>query len=293
MATDAEDGIDDADLADLAHGDGTAFVESAGQASSWVTAFVTHSHGKRKAKGRKPGTEGGDPSFHPKGGGGGGGGGGGDATGGGGGDAAPTGDTPSATDAAAGRSFQNAAEGRAWAGDEFADWQKSVSPDERAALKRYTQDGSVLMNEPLRGKRPVDAITRRHAVPAVKAANRHQLSEPIDAVRGAHFDDATLAKMTPGATFVDKGFTSTTLNARPPRTINANTVFTVKMPKGTRGAYVTPFATGNVKGEAEFTLPPGSTFRIGSVTKKGGKTNVTMELIAQESEASVLKRLGA
>lgn len=297
MATDAEDGIDDADLVDLPHGDGSAFVESAGQQSSWLVAFETHSHGKRKAKGRRKGVApGSDPSYEkakP----GGGGGGGGDTPagggGGGGGDLPPPAGPPVEAPTAASRDFQNAAAGRAWAGDEFAGWQKSVTPDERAAMKRYTQDGSVLMNEPLRGKRPVDAITRRFAVPAVKAMHRHQLSEPITGVRGAFFDDATLAKLQPGTTFVDKGFTSTTLNARPPRTINANTVFHVKMPAGTRGGYVTPFATGNVKGEAEFTLPPGSTFKIGSVAKRNGKTEITMELVSQEPEASVLKRLGA
>lgn len=88
-----------------------------------------------------------------------------------------------------------------------------------------------------------------------------------------------------GATFKDKGFTSTTLDAKVAGSSFAGahgTIAWIRLPKGARVLNVAGRGLAQFKKEKEVLLPRGSRFRITgkTVQPRTGKTILKMELVA-------------
>lgn len=167
--------------------------------------------------------------------------------------------------------------------DHYGGWRESLSPAQEKGLRFYQSPGFALMNGQLRGldtdglkksERATDADLSRaktaskNLTAAIKSAP--PLKEDVTVFRGFSADQ--FGKLTEGATVTDKGFTSTSLTDDAGAVGRASSKATaeIKLPAGTKAA------AGSSR---ELVLPPGSKFRITSVTTRGGAPHVTMEYV--------------
>jgi hypothetical protein len=151
--------------------------------------------------------------------------------------------------------------------------------DERSGVSLYAGSGNsstaneaLRKGEPLEGdiKTMVDDLTNE-----INAAPR--LSENVTVYRTGRMPAEVAAQMIPGATFVDKGFVSTTLDPRVTKTHErlakpygvATQRLTIRLPKGTIATLVKDST------EKEIIVQRGSTFRV----LKSGKRGIDLELV--------------
>lgn len=194
------------------------------------------------------------------------------------------------------RTFPDKTAAQAWGKEVFGDWTKKVTPVERQALNAYTGSDYRIMNDALRGKK-TPQLDYVNSVPRLKeelrgwnenltrALHRGKTPEPMQVTRGGVFKGTDFKV---GDTMRDEGFVSSTMSTFVPKGIKNDTIFTIDLPKDTKGAYVGGFT--KMKAEAEFLMPPGAEFRITSVEQQGSKRLVRMELISQDTEAKAIKR---
>jgi hypothetical protein len=115
-----------------------------------------------------------------------------------------------------------------WRKDVADQWTAlgGVNPEEDATFGDHSDDrpgvgayagsgGAVITNTALRTGVKLDAGMRKKVSDLTKEiADSPPLPETITALRGGKLSDAVLAQMVPGATFTDKGFVSTTIDAK-------------------------------------------------------------------------------
>jgi hypothetical protein len=178
------------------------------------------------------------------------------------------------TDPAAFRQFHTYGEMDAWGKSQYREWADSLSAGERDALGHYTGGGYRRMNEDLRSGRGAGG----RADEWQRALARGKLKEPIKVSRGIHSLGETgyaPADLAPGMTFVDKGFLSTTLKARPD--FGSHCHIFINVNAGAPGAYVNASARSSHTSEKEFTFPHGTEFRVLKHEKDGSLDKVYLE----------------
>lgn len=165
----------------------------------------------------------------------------------------------------------------------YGEWKDELTPAQDKAMRFYQSPGFALMNGQLRGldkseiKADVsfgdaDLARARKASKDLAAAIRKAppLEEPMTVFRGFSADQ--FGDLEPGMQLKDKGFVSTSLTpdvaavGRASRPATAEIV----LPAGTKAA------AGSAR---EMVLPPGSKFRVLSVTTRKGVPHVRMELM--------------
>lgn len=183
---------------------------------------------------------------------------------------APTGDKPPAKD-------------KAFLDSHYGEWKDGLSPAQEKAMRFYQSPGFALMNGQLRGldrkdikadvtfddadlKRAQKASKDLHS--AIRKAP--PLKEPITVYRGFSADQ--FGDLKPGMELKDKAFVSTSLTPDVGSVGKASRPATAEivLPEGTKAA------AGSSR---ELVLPPGSRFRVRSVTSRRGVPHVEMELI--------------
>jgi hypothetical protein len=162
-------------------------------------------------------------------------------------------------------------------------WRSNLTPAQDKAVRFYQSPGYALMNGQLRGLEKTnikadvsfndaDLKRARAANTALKQAinDAPPIDHDITVYRG--FDANQFGDLTVGKTVTDKGFTSTSLtdDAGAVGKAGSKGQATIVLPKGTKAA------AGSTR---ELILPPGSTFRVTKVTKRGGTTYVEMEYV--------------
>ncbi|MFI6510121.1 ADP-ribosyltransferase [Streptosporangium sp. NPDC050855] len=167
--------------------------------------------------------------------------------------------------------------------DHYGSWRNSLSPAQDKAMRFYQSPGFALMNGQLRGLNSkdikadvsfndADLDRARKASKDLNSAIKKAppLTEPMTVYRGFSADQ--FGELKPGQELSDKGFVSTSLTndvgsvGRATRQATAE----ITLPKGTKAA-----AGSN----REMVLPPGSKFRVVSVTTRKGVPHVHMELM--------------
>jgi hypothetical protein len=183
---------------------------------------------------------------------------------------APTGSKPQAKD-------------KAFLDSHYGEWKDNLSPAQEKAMRFYQSPGFALMNGQLRGldrkdikadvtfddadlKRAQKASKDLHS--AIRKAP--PLKEPITVYRGFSADQ--FGDLKPGMELKDKAFVSTSLTPDVGSVGKASRPATAEivLPEGTKAA------AGSSR---ELVLPPGSRFRVRSVTSRRGVPHVEMELI--------------
>ena len=106
---------------------------------------------------------------------------------------------------------------------------------------------------------------------------------PNDTVVYRGMPSSILGDNPVGKTIKDKGFVSTSLSGEAARQFSnqSGVLAEIKVPKGSRGAYIDSLKSDRTNEQAEFELilPKGSQFKVTSSKKIGDITHVTMELI--------------
>lgn len=150
-------------------------------------------------------------------------------------------------------------------------WLKSLSSDEAHALFVYTTNAYSTINQGLRSGNPPD-----HYAKAISDANAALLknSAPEDMLVKRGVSNALFSQFAQnvGKTFVDKGFTSTTIKESP---TFGSTELTIHVFKGAPGGYVAPISDFST--EREWLLPAGAHFKVLSATNNMGKNQVVLE----------------
>lgn len=183
-----------------------------------------------------------------------------------------------------GKSYDDPQKAKAFIDDNFSDWKKSLTSAESSGIGFYQSPGFALMNGQLRGLNKSDikadvsfndedlARARKASIALKKAiAKAPPLPEDITVYRGFSADQ--FGELQSGMTIKDKGFVSTSLTSKDVGSVGkakSPAVATIKIPKGFK------VGAGTAR---ELIIPPGSSFRVGSVTKKGGVTHVELELV--------------
>jgi ADP-ribosyltransferase exoenzyme len=166
---------------------------------------------------------------------------------------------------------------------QYAGWRAGLTDSEDKALRFYQSPGFALMNGQLRGvsagklksdEHASDADLKRAAQASrtltAAIAKAPPLKQGTTVYRG--FDAGQFGELAPGKVITDKGFTSTSVSndaGAVGRAAQAGQM-ELTLPAGTKAG------AGSVR---ELILPPGSSMRVTSVTKKGGVTHVKAELL--------------
>lgn len=158
--------------------------------------------------------------------------------------------------------------GNQWTGggglSAHSDYIKSLSDEQRYAMRRYTGGDFFGMNAYLRsGKRVSPNIVERTHVLTDVIQNAPPLEEQTMLYRMTSGDPSKYG-MEPGVVFTDKGFTSTSLKTNYGAGPNG-TQLVIEAPAGTHGLSVG--AAGGHASESEYILPPGSNFLVTSVVQ--------------------------
>jgi hypothetical protein len=172
---------------------------------------------------------------------------------------------------------------KAFLDSHYAGWKDKLTPAQEKAMRFYQSPGFALMNGQLRGldkgdiKADVtfddaDLARAKKASKDLHSAIRKAppLEEPMTVYRGFSADQ--FGDLQPGMRIADKGFTSTSIT---------NDVGTVgRATKQATAEIVLPAGTKAAAGSSrELVLPPGSKFRVTSVTTRKGVPHMRLELI--------------
>jgi hypothetical protein len=158
---------------------------------------------------------------------------------------------------------------------DFEDWRKSLTTQERDALRKYTGSWYARWNNDLRHGDP--------ETPEIKAARQalERAIIPRDLIvsRGMSQVPRSWMGASPGTVIHDPAFLSTAAQSTG---FGGDVQLRIFIPKGSKGAYLGAgdhSAFGH--SEAEVLLPPGTTMRILSKSNRGGTEVWDVEVIAQ------------
>ncbi len=203
---------------------------------------------------------------------------------------APAPAQPAAEAKAASQSFAGGEDAHAWGQKNYAGWADSLSKDEYKAVGRYRMNEYREINEALRGgKGEVPAKVKDRVALIDAALDRASTPEDVTAYpdmtvhRGLGAD--VVAGMKPGEVFTDQGYISTSLNPEVGEMYGTATM-EIRVPKGSKGAYITAIERRKDTGtEQEFLLPRGTSMRIVSVSDRDGKPHVVAEVVPARQPA--------
>lgn len=172
---------------------------------------------------------------------------------------------------------------KAFLDSHYSSWRDGMSPAHEKALRFYQSPGFALMNGQLRGLDTGKLKAGEHATDADLARAGKASKDLTAAIRKAPplehdltvyrgFSAGQFGDLKPGSVITDKGFTSTSLTDDVGAVGRASKPATAEivLPKGTRAG------AGSAR---ELILPPGSSFRVAGVGRKGGVMHVKLELI--------------
>lgn len=188
---------------------------------------------------------------------------------------------------------------------EAARWWAGLSKEERDAVVKYTSNYYTTMNGYLRGFRPGDDEAKKTIKNCASALSK--ASSPFDIVVGRGSDMRSLggmlgnpaglaeaARAGQGAEYLqnnrgsligsvasDAGFLSTTPVSG--GGFSGDITYRIIVPKGSEGAYVDDYS--RFKGEREFLLQKGGTFRVVDIdTADGNRATVYMEYLGSKEK---------
>lgn len=165
----------------------------------------------------------------------------------------------------------------------YGAWKAALTPAQDKGMRFYQSPGFVLMNGQLRGLAPEQfqltgsisdgdlaraKIASKNLAAAIKAAP--PLTKPMTVFRA--FSANQFGKLAVGQTITDKAFVSVSLldDAGTNTRAGAQATAVIALPSGTRAA------AGSAR---EMVLPPGSSFKIVSITPGTGGPVIEMEHI--------------
>lgn len=162
--------------------------------------------------------------------------------------------------------FEDGHQSQLWGDKHFGEaWRDSLTADEREAIRRYTTEDYRALNEHLRGIAPAPKLAAELLPGLDSALAKSRCPQGIVATRFAKLWAMDLKRedLKPGMDITDAGFAS--MSIRPDFTWEGVTDrFEVRIPKGTRGAYVNSVSHQPL--EQEFLPARGQTFRVVEVT---------------------------
>ena|GEM_PF-6972771 len=161
-----------------------------------------------------------------------------------------------------------------------ADHLKTLSNAERRAIRGYTSNEYLGINEGLRAngqiKKPTEAVTARNLDTALSKGSG--LPHDTTLYRAASLDPSTI---NVGQVIRDRGFASTSTGVKSEFEGWGSTFIKIRAPKGTPGAYVESLTS--TKGQNEWLLPRGAILKFTKVdtsdTTSRGVTVVHADLI--------------
>lgn len=183
-----------------------------------------------------------------------------------------------------------AKEFNAWGKEHFGEWLDELPDDERLALKQYKSAFYGETNTMLRGLQDTRGVLGQKVVQRIKdriakldaALKRTGVPEDVTVFRGFDhdglrkmFDDGTLV----GTEYSDKAYMSTSVSPKVAKQFarKSKMVAEIRVPKGTRGAYVEGIDT-SLK-EYELLLARGTKFRVVEARKNKGVIEMVMEVV--------------
>lgn len=155
----------------------------------------------------------------------------------------------------------------------------AIAPAAERAAERYAGSDFETINNALRSDSPLSARDAATADTLTSALREVKTSKPAAVSRLMDSNEFT-ATLTPGETFVDKGFTSTSYAQNGEDRVKLFGTGDLKMelllPAGTHAATIPAM------GEAEVLLPPGSEFKVmDAYDDPSGKRYIRAELVGQ------------
>ena len=184
------------------------------------------------------------------------------------------------------KTFKSASAADEWAREDFKDWGKKLSRQERLALLTYQGGEFRQINNALRSsgeppKKYAKTVKDLDAAIAKKA-----IGADVTVYRGMNLSDpaarAVVDKWEPGATFQDKAYISTSLDRKLTHETFADpsgATIEIRVPKGSHGAYMNA-ANDNphLASEKELLLPRSTQYRVVSKTPRGRGFHVVLEV---------------
>lgn len=164
--------------------------------------------------------------------------------------------------------------------EQNAAWTTAITPRDKSTIEYYTSHGSTPMNQVLRGtwdkSIPVPAETKRAVTSMTQIVERSTLPDSYRVYRGALLPESVRKQLVPGASFVDKGFMSTSMNKQIATgvagKVEDSVLFDLTVPAGSKAAFVG--INSQYDYELELLIQQGARVNIESVTQADGRTVV-------------------
>lgn len=161
-------------------------------------------------------------------------------------------------------------------------WMKSISDDERNAVKEYTGNAYAVINPCLRNNAGCDEPhgsipVKDYATTAKAALKTSKLPVALTVYRA--MDNVYKKQLAVGKIILDKGFASTTLKRGVSYGLGeANDLrLEINLPKGARAQFLDGLSSSSH--ELEVLLAPGSKLKVEKITKEGSHTYVTASYV--------------
>lgn len=172
----------------------------------------------------------------------------------------------------------------------FGKWYEDLSSEESSAISAYSGDDYSGINGLLRKemtKKMVDAwnnsssTTIQYKIKNITMAiDKFEIKEPIKVFRTCEEDVFYKLKKEIGSTFIDDGFTSTSILQEKVASGNVRMEIDVPAGKGI-GAWINPLS-GAEDEEWEFLLQRGTKYRIDGIETSNGETRIKMTVVGNE-----------
>lgn len=175
----------------------------------------------------------------------------------------------------------------AWARENFGVKAADLTADQLEALRAYQGAGYQRINPFLRGKiKPSDTSTLKGRIKHIDdVMKRSEVPEDVTVLRAmgqSAFGDTPLEDLV-GKVFQDKGYMSTALKNKPPADFaQKRVIMNLKVPRGTRGVYMSDIAKERrFKAEQELLLDRGLKFKVTDAryNSRSGKWVVDAEIV--------------
>jgi HK97 family phage portal protein len=211
---------------------------------------------------------------------------------------APEPEGTSTPQAGTGQPFRNAREMERWGKEHYGQWARNLTDAQSEALSHYTEGGYESMNKAAReGNLDLYGKANAEHIRQLDAALRKAVTpDPITVYRGigdTHAAVFDLAKLRPGDTIAEKGFTSTSLSRKLAADQFAGpdgAMLEIRIPKGSHGGYVNATGLSRVEEEREFVLPLNAArYKVRSVEHKNGVPHITVDLIGDGGAGKAIR----
>ncbi|MCF6515328.1 hypothetical protein GSH19_04055 [Lactobacillus sp. S2-2] len=167
-------------------------------------------------------------------------------------------------------------------------WGKNLTKAEKSAIYDYTLDSYYAMNSYLRYPNAHYSDKTKNRVDLVKnSINTYYLNDPMTVYRGISSNvlqsslmnkyngsqqtNYNINKLALGSTYLDNGFSSTSLNKMTAAQFTDNFMLKINLPNGNLGGYISSLSAS--KTENEFLLNPSNKFIVTNIQK--AKSTIT------------------